>query len=206
MNSPSQPPSEQPHEASIEPLVAQQAPPVAPEAASGAASPGVAESRVPASDAPASRRRAKTEDFALLSRIPTRKPETFDTDAIVRAAWMVGGLAIGLWVISLFAKPNAPVEPVATPTPAALIQEAPPIVMPGHDAAAPVPEVISLTPAPAWTPQPPARAPQQQAPTGQAPGLQDPGLARDSEISYPASEPAAMPAAADTPDPSNLFR
>jgi hypothetical protein len=205
LNSPYHQPSEQPPEASIEPLVAQPAPPVAPEATS----PEVAESRVPASAVPAPRRRARTEDFALLSRLPTRKPETFDTDAILKAAWMVGGLAIGLWIIALFAKPNAPVEPVATPTPTAFMQEAPPIVMPGNDAA-PVPEAISLTPAPAWTPQPPTRPgdPGLQAPAMQAPGMQDSGMPRDDAREYadPASEPVAMPAAADTPDPSNLFQ
>lgn len=53
---------------------------------------------------PSSPRRELTpEDFALLARIPARKPETFDREAIARAAWMVVGLALGLWFIRLLA-------------------------------------------------------------------------------------------------------
>lgn len=154
------------------------------------------EASPPAAPAP---RELQPEDFALLARVPARKPETFDRDAISRAAWMVGGLALGLWIISLFAKPNAPIEPI--PEPSSVVQEAAPIVLPDHDA---VPSAISLTPEPAWTPPPPA-----QKPGGQDPSLleQRPGrIPASSGASAPESDEVALPAAADTPDPSNLFQ
>lgn len=182
------------------------------------------EARVPASAPAAPKRRAKTEDFAFLARLPARKPETFDADAIRRAAWMVGGLAAGLWIIMLIARPGEPEVPVATPEPAALMQQAPPIVLPANDAP-PAPQVISLTPAPLVTP-PPA-APEPMAPEPMAPNsLGGPGYGRQApargnpDDAQPTRRTAAdeayapedgtagtvaVPTTADTPDPSNLF-
>jgi hypothetical protein len=149
---------------------------------------------------PPSGRRFGTADLAFLARIPTHKPETFDRDAIRRALWMVGGLALGLWIITLIARPQPPLEP----EPEALMQEVPPIVLPGN---APAPPAISLTPAPAWTAPPPAPGPNHAEQ-----GFADPNLneRRHTPITRPQLTPAeaenvAMPAAADTPDPSNLF-
>jgi hypothetical protein len=180
------------------------------------------ETRVPADGSPKPARRAKTEDFAFLSRIPTRKPETFDGDAILRAVWMVGGLALGLWLITFFARPNAPVLPAVEPPPEAIAEEAPPIVMPGKEPL-PAPEPLSLTPEPVWTAapapafQPPAQAPAlrspamrepampMQAPALQAPALQAPAAQPRTERSMRDAGGTPPTTTADIPDPSNLF-
>jgi len=153
-----------------------------------------AEVRIPANPNPAAPRELTPEDFAFLARLPTRKPEFFDRDAITRAAWLVLALALGLWFITLFAKPDAPAEP--EPEPSTFVQEAPPIVLPGNETA------------PALEPEPlaPVQAPAMQAPAMQAPRFQAPVSQRRAETAetYPAAGPEAMPAA-DSPDPSNLF-
>ncbi len=229
MNPPPDHPPKPPSEASIEPLVSLPGPAPAPgEKPGDAGEPNVSmETRVPASGSPKPTRRAKTEDFAFLSRIPTRKPETFDGDAIMRAVWMVGGLAMGLWLITFFARPNAPVVPAIEPPPEAVAEEAPPIVMPGKEPL-PVPEAISLTPEPAWTPapvetpafqapvQPPVQAPAlrtpmrdpampMQAPALRAPAMRAPVAQPRTEYAMPDAGGAPPPTSADMPDPSNLF-
>ncbi|MNK56609.1 hypothetical protein D3C87_756550 [compost metagenome] len=169
-----------------------------------------AERRVP--PAGATVRRAKTEDFAFLSRLPARKPEIFDRDAINRAALLVGGLALGLWVVMIIARPGTP--PESEPIPESFIQEAPPITSTGNGLApapqelAPPPEVISLTPAPSWTPPPPApeQPPAMQAPAMRAPAAQPPAIQPGAVNGYPdAGIEEVAPSVADTPDPSNLF-
>lgn len=165
-----------------------------------------------------------TADLAFLARIPARKPETFDRDAIGRALWMVGGLALGLWIITLFARPQAPSDLEAPE----LVKEAPPIVLPGKDPAPPAfvpaetpPPPISLTPPPAAMTGPAAWPGTEQAPAGTPaarqpgsterrfsdPRLNDPLQAPETPArTYPAElQGERMPAAADTPDPSNLF-
>ena len=197
MNPPSQQPPgqvpdqapDQPPETSVETVV-----PQAPDS----------QAPVPASDTPAPRRRAKTEDFAFLARLPARKPETFDSDAILRAAWMVGGLAVGLWIITLIARPGGTPEPVPTPTPGALMQQAAPIVMPGNESL-PAPQAISLTPAPLVTPAP--MAPRTMTPQPAA-GNQGYAGQNDGSLGYGRQAPSEdldVPTTADTPDPSNLF-
>lgn len=188
-------PPEKPLEGPVEPLV-----PEAP--------PAFAEARVPAAATAAPE--LKPEDFALLNRLPARKPETFDRDAIKRAGLMVGGLALGLWIVTTIARPPASETPVAEPPEESYVQEAPPITSTGNGLApapqdlAPTPEIISLTPAPAWTPAAPAPAAPGAMQAGQAParrGQADPaqgGLGTESGWDAP-------PAVADTPDPSNLF-
>lgn len=195
MNLPEPQPSNQPPEEPVVPRSAEATPPVA--APEVAAPVEAVEARIPAAGSPEKTvRRAKTEDFAFLARLPARKPETFDRDAITRAAWMVGGLALGLWMVMIIARPGTPADPEPELPEESYVQEAPPITSTGNGLApapqdlAPTPEIISLTPAPAWTPPAPAPAkpPAMQVPEGQVPGLE-----------------AAPPAVADTPDPSNLF-
>jgi hypothetical protein len=179
------------------------------------------ETRVPAAGSTETvRRRAKTEDFAFLARLPARKPETFDRDAITRAVWLVGGLALGLWLIMIIARPSSPPNPEPEQSGESFFQEAPPIHSTGNGLAPapqdlkPTPEIISLTPAPVWTPPPPAAAqpPARRAPVGQAPyGQQAPaGQAPAMAPGVGAGESEAgmhegLPTVADTPDPSNLF-
>ena len=208
MNLPEPQPSNQPPEDPIVPPSAD-ATPLA-EVPETAAPIGTVEARVPAALSPV--RRAKTEDFAFLARLPARKPETFDREAITRAAWMVGGLALGLWIVMTIARPGTPPESATEPAPESFVKEAPPITSTGNGMApapqdlAPAPEIISLTPAPAWTPQPPAPAqpPAMQAPARRDPAAQAPAAPPGTVNGYPGTEEAA-PTVADTPDPSNLF-
>ena len=227
MNLPEPQPSNQPPEKPVVPQSAEATPAVpAPEAA---APTGAVEARIPAAGSTGTVRRARTEDFAFLARLPARKPETFDRDAITRAAWMVGGLALGLWFVMIIARPGAPADPEPEQPEESYVQEVAPITSTGNGLApapqdlAPTPEIISLTPAPAWTPPAPAAAqpPAMQAPGMQAPGMPAPGapgtagqppggrapaMAPGTGIAYPDSGlEAAQPAVADTPDPSNLF-
>ena len=224
---PSKQPSQQPPEERIVPQSADAAPPVpAPETA---APTGAAEVRVPAAGPAGTTRRAKTEDFAFLARLPARKPETFDRDAITRAVLMVGGLALGLWLVMIVARPNTPVDPEPEFPEESYVQEVAPITSTGNGLApapqnlAPTPEIISLTPDPAWAPPTPTparlrgmpapgtEAPGMQAPVGQAPMRQvpagrAPAMAPEAGTGAYGSElDESQPAVADTPDPSNLF-
>lgn|GEM_PF-2647231 len=214
---PSKQPSEQPPEERFAPQSADAPPPVpAPETA---APTGAAEVRVPAAGPAGTTRRAKTEDFAFLARLPARKPETFDRDAIARAVLMVGGLALGLWVVMIVARPSTPVDPEPEIPEESYVQEVAPITSTGNGLApapqnlAPTPEIISLTPDPAWAPPTPSpaqlrgmqpaapQAPMRQAPAGRVTAIApEAGTgAYGSEVDEP------QPAVADTPDPSNLF-
>lgn len=224
---PSKQPAQQPPEEPVVPQGAEAPPPVpAPETATPT---GAAEARVPAAGPAGTARRAKTEDFAFLARLPARKPETFDRDAITRAVLMVGGLALGLWLVMIVARPSTPVDPEPELPEESFVQEVAPITSTGNGLApapqdpVPTPEIISLTPDPAWAPPVPAPVQPQavQAPGMQAPGMQPPaGQApmRQAPAGHvPAMAPeagageydsgldVAQPAVADTPDPSNLF-
>lgn len=197
MNPPPHPPSDSSPDTPVEPLVPPT--PTPPLEASVPAQP-------PLSVSAPTRRRAKTEDFAFLSRLPARKPETFDDDALKRAALMVAGLAFGLWLITLIAQSNRAPEPEPTPTPGALMQQAPPIVMPGGNAPA-APQTISLTPAPLLTPQPVVTPPPYARPAPMRRTVDDPAGQRYPAATFDQEETDVFPepTAADTTDPSNLF-